>query len=69
MSQVHHFIWRILNDEQFRQLALADTNAALGQFQLSATEQSSLHRLCLRLNADEDQMAQMFGLARYWSPW
>jgi hypothetical protein len=68
LSQVHHFIWKLLNDEQFRQLALADTNAALGQFQLSATEQSSLHRLCLRLSAFEGPKMQ-FGLARYWSPW
>jgi hypothetical protein len=66
---VHLFIWRLLTDEGFRQLALSNTTAALAEFQLSATEQGSLHRLCLRLQADEGPMSQQVGLARFWSPW
>ena len=68
MDQVHRFIWRLLSDEEFRQLALGDTAAALGKFQLSATEQSSLYRLCMRLRAGEDPISQQFALATYW-PW
>ena len=69
MDQVHRFIWRLLADEEFRQLALGDTAAALGKFRLSATEQSSLYRLCMRIRASEDPIAQQLDLARYWTPW
>ena len=69
LDQIHRFIMRLLTDEEFRQLALSDTATALSQFQFSATEQSSLNRLCMRLRADEDPMMQQFSLARYWTPW
>ncbi len=69
MDQVHRFIWKVLADEEFRQLALGDTAAALGKFQLSATEQSSLYRLCMRLRSSEDPFGGHLKLAQYWTPW
>ncbi len=66
MDQVHRFIWRLLADEEFRQLALSDTAAALGKFQLSATERSSLYRLCMRLRAGEDPLAQLLSTQWNW---
>ncbi len=67
MDQVHRFIWRLLADEEFRQLALGDTAVALGKYRLSATEQSALYRLCMRLRAGEDPLAQQMALLWYWS--
>ena len=69
MDQVHRFISRLLADEEFRQLALGDTAAALGKFQLSASEQSSLYRLCMRLRASGDPWVEQLSLAKYWTPW
>ncbi len=66
MDQVHRFIWRLLADQDFRQLALSDTVAALDQFQLSATEQGSLYRLCMRLRVGEDPISQQFMLWDLW---
>jgi hypothetical protein len=66
LDQVHRFIWRLLADQEFRQLALGDTAAALGQFQLSATEQGSLYRLCMRLRVSQDPFAQQVAMAWYW---
>jgi len=66
LDQVHRFIWRLLTDEEFRQLALSDTTTALGQFEFSLSEQSALRRLCMRLSVSEDPVAQQFAMAWYW---
>ena len=68
MDQVHRFIWRLLADEEFRQLALGDTTAALGQYQFSLSEQSALRRLCMRLSFGEDPILQQYAAAWYWTP-
>ena len=52
MNQVQSFIRELVTNEQFRQRALANPQAALSAFKLTANEEHSLTSLCFRLSAD-----------------
>jgi hypothetical protein len=66
LNQVRLFITKLLTNEEFRQLAQSNASEALGQFQLSASERSSLQRLCLRLDAGDYPGRRPVGMAIYW---
>ncbi len=52
MNQVHLFVKELVSNEEFRRLALANPSAALTRFRLTAAEEASLTRLCLKLSSD-----------------